>query len=88
MSFIGYGGIIDQETTDASNVVRIRKHDYDEIANQESRINPTIYRYHPDTDLTDQDVYTKLTPANKSLAVDKYSTPSQTKPSRSKDFEY
>ena len=64
MSFIGYGGIIDQETDDAANVVCIRKHDYDDIANQESRITPSIQRYHPDTDLTDHDVYTKLTPAN------------------------
>ena len=78
MSFIGYGGIIDPETTDASNVVRIRKHDYDDIANQESRITPTIYRYHPDTDLTDHDVYTKLTPANRSLAVDKYTKSNKT----------
>ena len=31
MSFIGYGGIIDQETENAANVVRIRKHDYDDI---------------------------------------------------------
>ena len=78
MSFIGYGGIIDQETTDASNVVRIRKHDYDDIANQESRMTPSIQRYHPDTDLTDQDVYTKLTPANRSLAIDKYTKSNKT----------
>jgi len=58
--------------------VRIRKHDYDDIANQESRITPTIYRYNPDTDLTDQDVYTKLTPANRSLAVDKYTKSNKT----------
>ena len=78
MSFIGYGGIIDQETTDASNVVRIRKHDYDDIANQESRMTPSIQRYHPDTDLTDQDVHTKLTPANRSLAIDKYTKSNKT----------
>ena len=78
MSFIGYGGIIDQETADAANVVRIRKHDYDDIANQESRITPSIQRYHPDTDLTDHDVYTKLTPANRSLAVDKYTKSNKT----------
>ena len=78
MSFIGYGGIIDQETDDAANVVRIRKHDYDDIANQESRITPSIQRYHPDTDLTDHDVYTKLTPANRSLAVDKYTKSNKT----------
>ena len=78
MSFIGYGGIIDQETDDAANVVRIRKHDCDDIANQESRITPSIQRYHPDTDLTDHDVYTKLTPANRSLAVDKYTKSNKT----------
>jgi len=78
MSFIGYGGIIDQETTDASNVVRIRKHDYDDIANEESRITPTIYRYNPATDITDHDVYAKLTPANRSLAVDKYTKSNKT----------
>jgi hypothetical protein len=72
MSFIGYGGIIDQETVDATNVIRIRKHDYDDIANQESRITPMIQRYHPGTDLTDHDVFIKLTSANRSLAVDKY----------------
>jgi len=76
----------DQETTDAANVVRIRKHDYDDIANEEARITPSIYRYHPDTDLTDHDVFTKLTPANRSLAVDKYTN--QIRHSRSKDFEY
>ena len=78
MSFVGYGGIIDQETEDASNVACIRKHDYDDIANEESRITPTIYRYHPDTDLTDHDVYTKLTPANRSLAVDKHTKSNKT----------
>jgi len=78
MSFIGYGGIIDQETTDAANVVRIRKHDYGDIANEEARITPSIYRYHPDTDLTDHDVFTKLTPANRSLAVDKYTKSNKT----------
>ena len=57
MSFIGYGGIIDQETEDAVNVVRIRKHDYDDI--QDHSFYPTI------SYLTDHDVYTKLTPANR-----------------------
>ena len=77
MSFIGYGGIIDQETEDAANVVRIRKHDCDDIANEESRITPTIHRYHPDTDLTDHDVI-KLIPANRTLAVDKYTKSNKT----------
>ena len=65
MSFIGYGGII-------------RKHDYDDIANEEARITPTIHRYHPDTDFNDHDVFTKLTPANRSLAVDKYTKSNKT----------
>ena len=38
----------------------------------------SIYRYHPDTDLTDHDVFTKLTPANRSLAVDRYTKSNKT----------
>jgi hypothetical protein len=76
--FIGFGGIIDQETVDAANVVRIRKFEYDDIADTESRITPTIQRYHASTDLTDLDIYLKLTPANRSLAVDKYTQSNKT----------
>jgi len=74
-SYIGYGGNDENETFAAELELRIRAHEYEEIAAHDAKITPTIQRYYPGDD--DSEVLAKLSSSNKGHAIDAYSKSSK-----------
>jgi len=67
VAYLGYGDINPADAIAAQDVVRIRDHEYEDIALHESRISPTINRYIEGDTITE--VANKLSSINQSHAI-------------------